>query len=313
MKTLLLAFSALVCSLAASGQNATYRYYFNGNLNESSAKAPALTTTCATGTFANETLPIGVSKKTYRFDKGCGLTYNDATKNFITAGTYTIELYFKLDTISGYKKLVDFDSLKVDAGLYNQSGKIVLYPNLTSADSFVGAGVYQYVAISRDGSTKKMYVSANGKSVGTYTDNTDQYKLSTAKLLTFFQDDKSTNGEQSNGTVAMIQISNYVIDSNTIKGNFSQLNHTLEVGALSTGPGSMQIYPNPAGSSLHLTAPVAANYSICDLSGRSLTTGVLQPGDNRILIESLPAGLYILKATSTDGSALRAYPFAKQD
>ena len=123
MKKALLSISILACSTVAFAQNDTYKYHFNSNLNETYAKGPALSALCP-GTFASEALPVGLTKATYRFNTGCGLVYHDAAKNFIASGTYTIELYFRLDTISGYKKLVDFDSLKQDAGLYNQSGKL---------------------------------------------------------------------------------------------------------------------------------------------------------------------------------------------
>src|SRR5688572_20764575 len=127
MKKTLLTTVTIICSFASFAQNDTYRYHFNGHLNEMYSKAPALTAQC-TGTYGTETL-VGVAKKTYRFDNGCGLIYNDAVRNFITSGQYTIELYFRIDTITGYKKLIDFDSLKQDAGLYNQNGRIVLYPS----------------------------------------------------------------------------------------------------------------------------------------------------------------------------------------
>jgi hypothetical protein len=312
MKRVLLSVTVLVCALTASAQNVTHKYHFNGGLNEMYSLGPALTTACTTGTFASESLPVGLAKKTYRFEKGCGLVYNDATKNLIASGTYTIELYFRLDTVTGYKKLADFDSLKVDAGLYNQTGKIVLYPNFTSADSFVGAGVYQYVAITRDGSSKKMYINANGKTAGTYTDNTDLYKLGTAKLLTFFQDDKSTNTEQSKGAVAMIQISNYAIDSNTVKNNYTLLNHTLDVPAVETGTNKAQIYPNPATGDVHVMIGISCNYSICDLSGKTIATGTLKQGDNRIELGQLSRGMYLLNITANGGTERQTYKFVRQ-
>jgi hypothetical protein len=309
MKALLLAISVLGCSLAATGQNATYKYHFKGNLNEIYTTGPALTTKCSTGTFVSEALPVGVTKQTYRFEKGCGLTYNDASKNFISAGTYTIELYFKLDTISGYKKLIDFDSLKVDPGLYNLGGKVVLYPSFTSADSFMAAGVYQYIAITRDAASKKMYINANGKSAGTYTDNTDQYKLGADKLLTFFQDDKSTNAEHTKGTVAMIQISNYVIDSNKVKTNYTLLNNTLDVPVMIAN--AAHIYPNPATYSIYVSVVSNASYSVTDFTGKTVMTGTLRQGDNKISLESLAGGVYLLKTTRGGAGSDQVFRFVK--
>jgi hypothetical protein len=310
MKKALLFTLALISSWATFAQNDIYKYHFKDNLNEMYSKGAALTAQC-TGTYGTETLPVGVTKKTYRFDKGCGLVYNDATKNFIASGSYTIELYFRLDTIAGYKKLVDFDSMKQDPGIYNQTGRIVLYPSFTSVDSFIGAGVWQYLAITRNGSNKYMYINAKGKSAGTYIDVADQYKLGVNKLLTFFRDDKTTNGEQSKGAVAMIQISNYAIDSNTIKSNYLLLNKTLNVPGTTANANEIVIYPNPTTGSMHVTAVANCNFSICDITGKIISTGILQQGDNNITLEFLSTGLYLLKMVSSDGTELRAYKFSK--
>jgi hypothetical protein len=309
MKTLLLAL-ALLGSVASFAQNATYKYHLNGNLNEMYAKGPALTSPCP-GTYAAETLLGTLSKMTYRFNKGCGLIYNDATKSFITPGTYTIEMYFKLDTTSGYTKLIDFDSLKQDAGLYNQSGKIVLYPNFTSLDSFVGPNSWTYVAISRDGPTNKMYVNANGKSAGNYTDNTNLYRLGLDKLLTFFMDDKGTGGEQSKGAVAMIQISNYVVDSNTIKTNYVKLKNTLDVEGIGAQNGVF-VYPNPATRSVHVAVAAGGSYSVCDVAGRTVKKGELVRGENEIVVEGLNSGVYLLNLAGEDGVGGRVYRFCKE-
>ena len=311
MKKSLLFILAVICSLTTFAQNDTYKYHFNGNLNEMYLKAPSLTAQCA-GTYGAEALPAGLTKQTYRFDKGCGVVYSDAVKNFIASGTYTIELYFRLDTISGYKKLIDFDSLKQDAGLYNQSGKIVLYPNFTSVDSFVGAGVYQYVAISRDGTSKKMYVNANGKTAGSYTDNTNLYKLGTDKLLMFFRDDKGTGGEQSKGAVAMIQISNYAIDTNGLKSKYAALHGTLDVPVLATSSNDVAIYPNPASSELHVTLAENSSYTICDITGKVMSTGSMLKGSNNLALHQLSNGLYLLRILSPDGKADKVCRFSIQ-
>ncbi len=308
MRSNLLLAAALLCSLSAFAQNATYKYELNGNLLEQAGTGPAMTAYCP-GTYAAEALPVGITRKTYRFNTGCGLLYNDATKNFITSGSYTIELYFRLDTISGYKKLVDFDSLKADAGVYNQNGMLALYPNVTSADSFIGAGVYQYVAITRDATTKKVYLNANGKTKGTYIDAGNVYKPGTSKLISFFRDDNSTSGEQSKGAVALIRISNYAMDSNSVKAAYAGLSAAL--GVPSAGGGEeTAVYPNPASGILHIKAASDGSYTICDITGRSLTSGKLQRGENTLSIDGLPGGLYLIRMTASNGRSLGIQRFS---
>ncbi len=304
MKKILLSFSlALISSLPAFSQNVTYSYNFNNGFNELYSRGPVLSSAC-TGTTATETLPITVTKKVYHFDKGCGIVFNDATKNFLSAGSYTIELYFKLDTVSGYKKIIDFDSLSQDAGYYNQSGKVVLYPNPASPDSMIPQGQYTYLAITRNATSKLMYMNCNGVTAGTYTDNTDKYVYDANKLLVFFQDDKSTNGEQSSGAVAMIHISNYAMDSTTVKSNYTNLHTTLHIASVDEIRSNVTVSPNPATDKVDVTVPGACSYLLSDVTGKVLRTGSFIGGTNVLPVYKLSPGMYLLRVTSkADGSS----------
>lgn len=307
MKKLLLLSVAIFSALTSFSQNTTYSYNFDYGLNEVFWQAPKLTTTTSCmGSFNYEALPIGISKNTYRFTKGCGLVFDDSTNGLVASGTYTIELYFKLDTITGYKKLIDFDSLGKDAGVYNQKGKIVLYPSLTNTDSMITDSVYQYVAITRDAGTKYMYVNCNGKTVGTYTDNSNNYVYGINKKLVFFQDDLGTNGEQTSGAVAMIRISNYAMDSATIKSNYTGLSSTLNV-ANTQQKDILKIYPNPVKNNMHIVSNQEGNYEVYDLTGKVVLNGTTNIGDNIIATDKLYQGIYIIKLTNNKGSTINKF------
>ena len=157
-----------------------------------------------------------------------------------------------------------------------------------------------------------MYINANGKTKGTYTDATDLYKLGTNKLLTFFRDDMSTGGEQSKGAVAMIQISNYAIDSTTIKNNYTLLSHTLDVAGASFNNNEVIISPNPANGMLHIALVTDCSYSICDITGRIVKTGAMQPGSNNIAVDYLPKGQYLLKIANSNGAKYGIYVFSSR-
>jgi len=299
MKKLLLLPFAVLFFIGATAQNKTYRFHFNNRLSENYYQGSPLAPVCP-GTYTVQPL-AGVNKGAYNFDKGCGLVFMDSATNLLASGSYTIELYFKLDTITGYKKIIDFDSLGADAGFYNQSGKLVMYSNFTSADSVVGAGAWSYVAITRDGSSKVMYVYHNDKVLGTLNDNSDQYIYGTEKLLIFFRDDNNTsNSEQSGGSVGMIHISDYVMDSTTIKGHYTGLGTILNIPETGNMDNALKIWPNPATDYVEIATPVKCSYNLYDVTGRKYAGGDMKAGQNKLNLQPYPAGLYMLEVVSAE-------------
>lgn len=309
MRKLLLLPLALLLLIPATAQNKTYRFHFNNRLSENIFQGSDLVPMCP-GTYTFQTL-TGVNKRAYNFDKGCGLVFNDSATNLLASGSYTIEMFFKLDTIQGYKKLIDFDSLGADAGFYNQNGKLVMYNKFTSPDSVIGAGQYEYAAVTRDGSTKDMYIYHNDKMIGTLNDNNDQYMYGSDKLLIFFKDDGGTNGEQTSGSVGMIHISNYVMDSTTIKSNYTGLASTLNISEAANKDKALSIWPNPATDYVEISIPSAGSYVLYDLAGRTQAAGELKHGTNKLAVQQYPAGIYMLEVLA-EGGGSTVYKLVKQ-
>jgi OmpA-OmpF porin, OOP family len=291
MKKRLFLLLAMFCSILTSAQS--YRYNFFYGLGEKGS-GPALVSQCTTGTYKIEALPVGTNRVVYDFEKGCGLVFNDSLTNLISSGTYTIEMYFKLDTVSGYKKIIDFNNLSGDHGFYNFDGKLNLYPSFTSTDSFIGAGTYQYVAITRNSSTKQMYLYHNNRVAGSYMDNSDQYKYGVNKKLIFFRDDNGTGGEHSGGAVGFILISNSVLDSNTIKSNYGSLSSTLNIPIAETQAPAI-IYPNPANDYITILVPQNTGYVLHAVTGTIIQAGQLAEGSNEINLKNVPTGMYFIK------------------
>lgn len=309
MKKALLSLAISTLSITAICQT-TYKYEFANNLNDKLGQGTALAEMC-TGSYATETLPVGVSKTVYSFDKGCGLVFDDASTNLLSSGSYTIELYFKLDTISSYKKIIDYDSLGSDKGFYNRGGKLNLYPNFTSTDTYITAGQYQYVAITRNATTKEMYLYYNDQVAGNYTDNAGDYVYGSDKKLVFFRDDNNTNGEHSSGKVAMIHISDNALDSNSVKSNYTQLPATLNIHNAKVLQ-SVKVYPIPANDHVSVTTSKNGVYSISSLIGNVLKTGTLNSGNNNIDISSIATGIYILKVETSNGKSASSFKLIKQ-
>lgn len=312
MKYALLCSLVAVWSLSVTAQNATYRYDFHYNLKEQSATGPDMTSQC-NGTYNWGSFPkIGTGKIVYNFDKGCGITFNDSNNNLLASGSYTIELFFKLDTINGYKKIIDYNNLGSDKGFYNRSGKLVLYPNFNSDTSFIDSGQYQYVVVTRDGTSKKMHVYYNDSMVGSYTDNSGDYMYGANKHLVFFQDDNGTNNEESSGAVAMIHISNYAMDSTEVKTKYTQLPTTMSISNTFVTQSHVRVYPNPAVDNIHIVTARDMGYYMADITGKVCLANALHKGDNTVAIGNLPTGVYILNLIDTEGNNTKVYKVVKQ-
>lgn len=299
MKKLLLLPVLFLCVSAVFAQT-TYKYHFNNNLHAAGGAGPDLVASC-TAAYNIEALPIGFSKKVFQFDKGCGLTFDDAAGGFLASGSYTIEMYVKLDTIQGYTKFVDYDARTSDNGFYNQSGKIALYPHFTS-DSVISAGNYFYIALTRDATSRDMYIYVNNQALGKYSDTGNQYVYDTHKNLVFFIDDSTTHHEDVTGAVAMLHISNYAMDSVTIKGNYSNLAGTLTVPTATAHNSNISIYPNPATDVTTITLSAAATYQLSDLTGKSVQTGTFSSGSNKLDISRISEGMYLLHISDKNGN-----------
>lgn len=68
---------------------------------------------------------------------------------------------------------------------------------------------------------------------------------------------------------------------------------------------AIRIYPNPSKGLINIESDeILKNYELVNLLGQVLLSGVLQPSQNSISIESLSAGTYILNINTVDGKAL---------
>jgi hypothetical protein len=65
---------------------------------------------------------------------------------------------------------------------------------------------------------------------------------------------------------------------------------------------AVRIYPNPAKEYLQIETRGKARFYLCDLSGKTCISGYLQNGKNRVNIENLPDGLYLIYVRGNQGS-----------
>ena len=195
LNRLLGAVASLVLACSHAGA-ATLSYNLNGNGNEASG-GPALTGNG--GTFGS-----GV----YQFGANQGLSLS----NVIGADNpYTIELQFKFDTTSGYRRITDFKDLLSDTGLYNLNTAVNFYNITTGSAGAFTAGSLVDLVFSRDASgiftayTRDLNTSALTQQIS-FDDSVTKLASFTGSKIWFFQDDLAYPNEASRGAVYYIRI-----------------------------------------------------------------------------------------------------------
>ena len=110
--------------LLATSYSQTHSYQFAGNFNEVAA-GPALTEVLScgatTGSYTSQSINTasgtcsGGPQQVFNFNEGGGFSYPNAS--FI-GGTYTINIFFKFNSLSNFQRIIDFKNSTSDAGMY---------------------------------------------------------------------------------------------------------------------------------------------------------------------------------------------------
>jgi hypothetical protein len=115
-----------------------------------------------------------------------------------------VVLQFRLDTTSGYKKLVDFADRATDPGLYTLSSLLDFYPAAAGTVATIpDATVVQVVMTRSAAGTVAGYV--NGAPQFSFADTTP-YAVPATNGFDLFIDDMATAGENSAGVVARVRL-----------------------------------------------------------------------------------------------------------
>jgi hypothetical protein len=144
----------------------------------------------------------------YTFGPNQGLSVESVIGN---GANYTIDISFSLHDLSGYRKILDFNNLRTDNGLYALNSSLDLFG---TSDLGVGpAGAFSpdqlvRVDLTRDGATNLVTGYVNGVSQFSFTDSGSAAVFSAPNhILQFFKDDKVTGGSQASaGFVNQIRI-----------------------------------------------------------------------------------------------------------
>lgn len=199
---LLIILTLLVTPLAIVSQTLKADYQFQGNLNSSVAGAPAITNLSCGGSnsFVSDVVD-GYTRQTVRFPFNCGLSVNTGG-SLIPSNTYTIVVLFKVDAVSGFRRIVDFSNGLSDDGAYILDSRYEFEP--TNTNPVILPSVYFQATLVREPSgTVRVY--RDGVQRVTAADG-GTFMISPANVLKFFQDDAAFGGEASAGNVARIRL-----------------------------------------------------------------------------------------------------------
>jgi hypothetical protein len=229
-------------------------YQFANVYTSSVGEDPALVDIgSGTNAFATDTVR-GASQTVLVFPTGNGLQLSPTSGLFANVA-YTVAALVRLDTISGYGRILDFKNAASDDGLYNLNGNLVFYPVAGGSAGPMTAGAYVHVVLTRaaDG-TVSGYV--NGVQQFSLADSSNLAVIDSSNVLRFFKDDNAVPNENSSGAVARIRIWNGALTA-------------AQVAALEPAPtADLSVSVVPAGGS-------AATVTITNLGPANATNVVL--------------------------------------
>ena len=167
-------------------------YDFNGTLTDTLGNGAALTD--HGGSVVNGR---------YVFSNDQGLTLASA---LASTTNYGIEIALKIDdALGGYKKIIDFQNLLTDDGVYSTDDKILFYGVSGAGPDAISSGNEFTVAIARDAIAGEISVYLNNSEQFTVVDNGDAIPVS--NILNFFIDDTDDlSDEWFAGSVDFIRI-----------------------------------------------------------------------------------------------------------
>lgn len=177
---------------AAQAASVTHIYELNGSLADSLG-GPSLVANGGT---------LGPTGYTLAANQGPSLS------NAIDPATYSIEMRFSFEILSGYIKIIDFKDLTSDDGLYNLDTALDFFPVTTGPSGAFVANTITHLVLTRDDATDAVVGYVNGVQQITFTDDLDRATFSGLNnLIHFLQDDFPTGqGEASGGFLDQIRL-----------------------------------------------------------------------------------------------------------
>ena len=147
----------------------------------------------------------------YEFGPNQGLNLSNA----LAADEYSIELVFSFDTLGGYQKILDFQNLADERGLYSIGAGLHFW-DVAFVDNVLSEGVLTHLVVTRDATTDVVAVYAGGVQVLSFVDVNDIAVFNgLSQVIRFFQDD-SGGSEAASGFVDRIRVYDHDLSGDEI-------------------------------------------------------------------------------------------------
>lgn len=270
-------------------------YFFNNNFNGTSGGGTlteVLACGAGLGSFGTQTITTSAGFCSYStafcFNDGAGLSYPN---NSITS-QYTINLFCKFNTLSGYTRIIDFSNGASDNGIYLLNNCLNLFPNGTIGPCpFFNPNLYYLFTFVRDGATNTISVYVNGTFFSSYVDATNMYRPATITTpIIFFRDDAAVPCEAAPGCIRYASVSSGTLSAAQVNTVWVNICNTISTCTVTVSPGSTLC----AGATTTLTAGGAVSYTWSPATGLSSVNGAT--------VAASPTTSTVYTVTGTDGS-----------
>jgi hypothetical protein len=200
-------FAALLCAASAQSAVLIHEYALRGALTDSK-NGPALVQNGGSIT------PNG-----YVFSANQGVSFSSSV---LTPANYSVEFSFKLSNPAGLDKLLDFQSLTANAGLYQVNGALSFLPGGPGAPSDILADTTVHVALTRNSATNVVVGYVNGEQRFSFVDLSQwAVPIGVSPQFQFFIDDFTTSQlDASGGTLNYLRVFNGSLTSQEVTALF---------------------------------------------------------------------------------------------
>jgi hypothetical protein len=146
---------------------------------------------------------LGPEGYSFSFDQGPNVS------GAIMQGNYSIEMLFRLNETSGYRKLIDFKDRTTDHGLYNLGGNLNFFPITTGSGGVFTPGDLAHVVLTRDDLLGAVIGFVNGTEQFAFTDSGQAAVFSGSdNIIHFLRDEglQGVPGENPSGYLDFVRI-----------------------------------------------------------------------------------------------------------
>ena len=282
-----------------------YTYDFSDGLKSYSDSAPELHILGVEGKYLEEVLPeLGKQKRTvYQFEGNSGLQFNNQEGYDLLSGSYTVEMYFRLDELESWKRVLDFKNRKSDNGCYIYEGRLNFFNFATGEKAPVKPGEYVHYVFSRDAETHLIKMYVDGESKVEFIDPGDEAVLGPEQVLNFFQDDLVAKNEASPGAVALIRLYDRVMTPVFVKQSFQRLARSITESPRVAPPREVPP-PKPEGNILdRVVVKAKPPLPLVEVTGKVFNGRNLDRLlDVDVLVRRFNGDSIIARAKATDGT-----------